>query len=155
MENNYRPSDAEREASIKRENIGFVQHVFWQITDVIRAFSRVMDYSCAAEFRRNVQFIHDATEATETLLISYLDDEYWAKRKEIMDEPVRDFEDVYGDRLKDMNRFDYFVNEDINNNRDLYHSRKNLEKLKLIFRELMKWAGKNKLLFQLDKDKDV
>jgi len=155
MEDNYRPSEMEKETKIKRENIGFVQHVFWQITDVIRAFSRVRSYGFAGDFETNVQFLQDSIEATETLLISYLDDEYWAAKKEIINKPIPNFENVYANRLKSINKFDFSMKDEIEQNRNMYNLRKKIEKLREIFREIMKWCGKNKLLFQLDKDLEL
>lgn len=137
----------EEDTQPKMEKSSFIPILFNQIANVTEAFSMVRAYGYATEFRRNVQFLEDSIDATETLLISYLDDEYWTKKKKIMNKPVRDFDDIYAERLKGMNRFDFNTQDEIEDNRELYRLRRILEKLRLIFRELMKWAGKHKLLF--------
>ena len=144
-----RPTDSNL---VKRENIGFTQILFNQIAKVIDAFSRVQSYVVASDFSANVQYLNDSIEATETLLFSFLDDDYWKTKKLIETAPCLNFERVHAERLKHINKFDLNMMDEVNRNRTLYYERQRVKRLRSIFREIIRWCAKNRLLFDLDKE---
>lgn len=144
--------DRQERTPLKKENIGFNQIINNQISRITDAFTFIRSDG-NVNFSTNVISIQDSIEALESLLVKFLDKEYYKTKKNIENKPYFKFEDVYIERLKRTSKFDLNAQDEIEQNRTLYYDRKKMERLREIFRAIIKWCAKNKLLF--DKDPDV
>lgn len=128
-------------------NLSLEEILVKHIDRILHCFTWVNNYNNAQDYEQAVQVLESSIYAIEAFLSPNLDKKFWKTKMKILNTKPEPFEEIYNEKLNNMDRDDPYVQREISNMEAIHILKNKVLQLNILFRELMRWIDQSELGF--------